>query len=75
MKLLNPVTFYKKVFKDILKNKASKQGRLLGLEVSDKYVSLAVSDSKNLTAVPVRYVMNISITYVMLLCLGFFINV
>ncbi|KAK2661094.1 hypothetical protein Ddye_007627 [Dipteronia dyeriana] len=41
MKFLTPVTFYKEVFKDILMNKASKHGRLLGLDVSDNYVSLA----------------------------------
>ncbi|TXG62123.1 hypothetical protein EZV62_013486 [Acer yangbiense] len=54
MKFLKPVTFYKEVFKDILMKNASKHGRLLGLDVSDKCVSLAVSDSKNLTAVPLR---------------------
>ncbi|TXG62136.1 hypothetical protein EZV62_013499 [Acer yangbiense] len=53
MKFLKPVTFYKEIFKDILMKNGSKHGRLLGLDVSDhNYVSLAVSDSKNLTAVP-----------------------
>ncbi|KAK0596797.1 hypothetical protein LWI29_019173 [Acer saccharum] len=55
MKYLKPVNFYLEFFKDILiKKDYSKPGRLLGLDVSDKYVSLAVSDWKNLTAVPLR---------------------
>ncbi|KAK0597081.1 hypothetical protein LWI29_021668 [Acer saccharum] len=54
MKYLKPLNFYKEIFKDILMKKDSKHGRLLGLDVSDKYVSLAVSDWKNLTAVPLR---------------------
>ncbi|TXG57396.1 hypothetical protein EZV62_018709 [Acer yangbiense] len=54
MKYLKPVNFYKEIFKDILMKKGSKHGRLLGLDVSDKYVSLAVSDRKNLTAVPFK---------------------
>ncbi|TXG68231.1 hypothetical protein EZV62_003166 [Acer yangbiense] len=57
MEYLKPVSFYKKIFKDILKKEDHlKPGRLLGLDVSDKYVSLAVSDWKNLTAVPLRVV-------------------
>ncbi|TXG68145.1 hypothetical protein EZV62_003080 [Acer yangbiense] len=53
MKYLKPVNFYQEFFKDILiKKDYSKPGRLLDLDVSDKYVSLAVSDWKNLTAVP-----------------------
>ncbi|TXG53562.1 hypothetical protein EZV62_018818 [Acer yangbiense] len=55
MKYLKPLNFYKEFFKDILiKKDYSKPGRLLGLDVSDKYVSLAVSDWKNLTALPLR---------------------
>ncbi|KAK3200788.1 hypothetical protein Dsin_024203 [Dipteronia sinensis] len=54
MKYLMPLNFYKEFFKDILMKKDSKHGRLLGLDVSDKYVSLAVSDWKNLAAVPLR---------------------
>ncbi|KAK0583024.1 hypothetical protein LWI29_032594 [Acer saccharum] len=54
MKYLKPLNFYKEIFKDILMKKDSKHGRLLGLDVSEKYVSLAVSDWKNLTAVPLR---------------------
>ncbi|KAK0594811.1 hypothetical protein LWI29_000749 [Acer saccharum] len=55
MKYLKPVNFYKEIFKDILiKRDYSKPGRLLGLDVRDKYVSMAVSDWKNLTAVPLR---------------------
>ncbi|TXG64332.1 hypothetical protein EZV62_011326 [Acer yangbiense] len=52
MKFLKPLNFYKEVFKDVLMKENSKHGRLLGLDVSDKYVSLALSDWKNLTAVP-----------------------
>ncbi|KAK2634476.1 hypothetical protein Ddye_029268 [Dipteronia dyeriana] len=55
MKYLNPMDFYGEIFKDILKKEDYlKPGRLLGLDVSDKYVSLAVSDWKNKTAVPLR---------------------
>ncbi|KAK2664130.1 hypothetical protein Ddye_002704 [Dipteronia dyeriana] len=54
MKYLKPLNFYKEFFKEFLVRKDSKHGRLLGLDVSDKYVSLAVSDWKNLTAVPLR---------------------
>ncbi|KAI9176315.1 hypothetical protein LWI28_001232 [Acer negundo] len=48
------LTFSQEFFKDFLVKKDSKHGRLLGLDVSDKYVSLAVSDWKNLTALPLR---------------------
>ncbi|KAK3220572.1 hypothetical protein Dsin_014542 [Dipteronia sinensis] len=54
MKYLKPLDFYEEIFKDILIKKDLKPGRLLGLDVSDKYVSLAVSDWKNKTAVPLR---------------------
>ncbi|TXG61728.1 hypothetical protein EZV62_013091 [Acer yangbiense] len=55
MEYLKPVDFHKGIFKDILKKEDYlKPGRLLGLDVSDKYVSLAVSDWKNKTAVPLR---------------------
>ncbi|TXG68147.1 hypothetical protein EZV62_003082 [Acer yangbiense] len=57
MKYLRPVNFYEEIFKEILKKEDYlKPGRLLGLAVSDKYVSLAVSDWKNKTAVPLRAV-------------------
>ncbi|KAK0578561.1 hypothetical protein LWI29_012347 [Acer saccharum] len=57
MKYLRPVNFYEEIFKEILKKEDHlKPGRLLGLAVSDKYVSLAVSDWKNKTAVPLRAV-------------------
>ncbi|KAK1576493.1 hypothetical protein Q3G72_014415 [Acer saccharum] len=57
MEYLKPVNFYKKIFKDILQKEAYlKPGRLLGLGVSEKYVSLAVSDCKNKIAVPLRVV-------------------
>ncbi|TXG68242.1 hypothetical protein EZV62_003177 [Acer yangbiense] len=55
MEYMKPVNFYKEIFKEILiKSDYLKPGRLLGLDVSDKYVSLAVSDWKNKTAVPLR---------------------
>ncbi|KAK3220570.1 hypothetical protein Dsin_014540 [Dipteronia sinensis] len=55
MEYLKPLNFYEEIFKDILiKKDYSKPGRLLGLDVSDKYVSLAVSDCKNKTALPLR---------------------
>ncbi|KAK0596831.1 hypothetical protein LWI29_019441 [Acer saccharum] len=54
MKYLKPFDFYEEIFKDILIKKDLKPGRLLCLDVSDKYVSLAVSDWKNKTAVPLR---------------------
>ncbi|KAK0573129.1 hypothetical protein LWI29_003380 [Acer saccharum] len=55
MEYLKPVNFYEEIFKDILKKEDYlKPGRLMGLDVSDKYVSLAVSDWKNKTAVPLR---------------------
>ncbi|KAK3220584.1 hypothetical protein Dsin_014554 [Dipteronia sinensis] len=57
MEYLKPVNFYKEIFKDILKKEdCLKPGRLLGLDVGDKYVSLAVSDWKNKTALPLRAV-------------------
>ncbi|TXG58889.1 hypothetical protein EZV62_016718 [Acer yangbiense] len=55
MENLNPLDFYEKILKDILRKKYySKPGRLLCFDVSDKYVSLAVSDWKNKTAAPLR---------------------
>ncbi|KAK0603823.1 hypothetical protein LWI29_009076 [Acer saccharum] len=55
MKYLKPLDFYNEIFKDILKKRDYvNSGRLLGLDVSDKYVSIAVSDCKNKTAVPLR---------------------
>ena len=43
MKLLN-------LFHDLLTSKAVKRGRLLGLDVGDKFVGLAVSDTHNTIA-------------------------
>ncbi|XP_065621832.1 uncharacterized protein LOC112036451 [Quercus suber] len=40
------------LFHDLLKSKAVKRGRLLGLDVGDKYVGLAVSDTHNKIASP-----------------------
>ncbi|KAK3220243.1 hypothetical protein Dsin_014213 [Dipteronia sinensis] len=54
MKYLMPLDFYEEIFKDILIKKGLKPGQLLGLDVNDNYVSLAVSDWKNKTAVPLR---------------------
>ncbi|KAK3206550.1 hypothetical protein Dsin_020596 [Dipteronia sinensis] len=54
MNYLTPLDFYTKIFKDILMNEDSKHGRLLGLDVYENYVSLAVSDPNNLIAVPLR---------------------
>lgn len=42
-------------FQDLLKAKALERGRLLGLDVGDKYVGLAVSDLDNKIATPLRY--------------------
>ncbi|KAK2635634.1 hypothetical protein Ddye_030426 [Dipteronia dyeriana] len=49
MKLVKPLTLYKE-----LRKRKSKQGRLLGLELSEKYVNLAVSDPDNDIVVPLR---------------------
>lgn len=51
MKFLRPLN----LFHDILKRKVSERGRLLGLDVGDKFVGLAVSDSNNKIASPLRY--------------------
>ncbi|XP_030946560.1 uncharacterized protein LOC115971030 isoform X3 [Quercus lobata] len=40
------------LFHDLLTSKAVKRGRLLGLDVGDKYVGLAVSDTHNKIASP-----------------------
>ncbi|XP_044476489.1 putative pre-16S rRNA nuclease [Mangifera indica] len=48
MKYLRPLN----LFHDILKRKVSERGRLLGLDVGDKFVGLAVSDSNNKIASP-----------------------
>lgn len=44
------------LFHDLLKSNAVERGRLLGLDVGDKYVGLAVSDPRNKIASPLRYV-------------------
>lgn len=51
MKLLQPI----ELFQHCLKTNAPKQCRLLGLDVGNKYVGLAVSDPHNRTAAPLRY--------------------
>jgi putative Holliday junction resolvase len=43
------------LFHDLLKSNAVERGRLLGLDVGDKYVGLAVSDPHNQIASPLRY--------------------
>ncbi|KAJ0048147.1 hypothetical protein Pint_15198 [Pistacia integerrima] len=48
MKYMKPLN----MFHDILKSKVLERGRLLGLDVGDRYVGLAVSDSKNKIASP-----------------------
>ncbi|KAJ0105980.1 hypothetical protein Patl1_17779 [Pistacia atlantica] len=48
MKYVKPLN----MFRDILKSKVLERGRLLGLDVGDRYVGLAVSDSKNKIASP-----------------------
>ncbi|XP_059661776.1 uncharacterized protein LOC132307911 isoform X2 [Cornus florida] len=48
MKYMKPFN----LFHDLLKTNALKQGRLLGLDVGDKYVGLAVSDIDNKIASP-----------------------
>ena len=42
------------LFHDLLTSTAVKRGRLLGLDVGDKYVGLAVSDTHNKIASPLR---------------------
>ncbi|GJW78542.1 putative pre-16S rRNA nuclease isoform X1 [Tanacetum coccineum] len=46
------------LFQDLLKIPAVERGRLLGLDVGDKYVGLAVSDFDNKVASPLRYYCN-----------------
>ncbi|KAK2989111.1 hypothetical protein RJ640_018900 [Escallonia rubra] len=48
MKYMKPIN----LFKELLKPNALRQGRLLGLDVGDKYVGLAVSDVHNEIASP-----------------------
>ncbi|CAL5442507.1 unnamed protein product [Camellia sinensis] len=42
------------LFHDLMKTKPLERGRLLGLDVGDKYVGLAVSDTNNKIASPLR---------------------
>ncbi|KAL2936479.1 putative pre-16S rRNA nuclease [Bienertia sinuspersici] len=48
MRYVKPLT----LFQDLLKTNAAKHGRILGLDVGDKYVGLAVSDPENKIAMP-----------------------
>lgn len=50
MKYFKPVT----LFQELLKSQAQSRSRLLGLDVGDKYVGLAVSDVNNRIASPLR---------------------
>lgn len=56
MKYVRPLN----LFKDLLevKRHAREGKRLLGLDVGDKYVGLAVSDPTNKIASPLRYLIN-----------------
>lgn len=51
------------LFQNLLKSNALERGRLLGLDVGDKYVGLAVSDFQNQIASPFRYVIYASTNY------------
>lgn len=44
-----------RLFQDLLKTDTLQRGRLLGLDVGDKYVGLAVSDPHNKIASPLRF--------------------
>ncbi|KAH6799556.1 hypothetical protein C2S51_036040 [Perilla frutescens var. frutescens] len=48
MKYLKPL----KLYREVLKSNEVKRGRLLGLDVGDKYVGLSVSDANNKIASP-----------------------
>lgn len=43
------------LFQDLVRGNALERGRLLGLDVGDKYVGVAVSDIHNKIASPLRY--------------------
>ncbi|KAG8374939.1 hypothetical protein BUALT_Bualt10G0047700 [Buddleja alternifolia] len=53
MKYLKPM----KLYRDLLKSNELKRGRLLGLDVGDKYVGLSVSDPNNKIASPLSVLM------------------
>jgi len=46
------------LFHDLVKTTKNERGRLLGLDVGDKYVGLALSDFDNKIASPFRYYHN-----------------
>lgn len=50
MRYLKPLN----LFRDLLETKALERGRLLGLDVGDRYVGLAVSNPQNKIASPLR---------------------
>lgn len=43
------------LFCDLVKSNVETRGRLLGLDVGEKYVGLAVSDQHNKISLPLRY--------------------
>lgn len=49
------------LFQDLMKTKPLERGRLLGLDVGDKYVGLAVSDANNKIASPLRYAFHVKV--------------
>ena len=59
MKYVRPLS----LFHYLLKTSAINQGRLLGLDVGDKYVGLAVSDPLNKIASPLRCLLRITVVF------------
>ena len=55
------------LFHDLLTSKAVKRGRLLGLDVGDKFVGLAISDTHNTIASHSQSMSNELLPYVELL--------
>lgn len=49
------------LFQDLMKTKPFERGRLLGLDVGDKYVGLAVSDANNKIASPLRFAFHVKV--------------
>ncbi|KAH7513939.1 uncharacterized protein LOC107429885 [Ziziphus jujuba] len=53
MRYLKPLS----LFQDLLESNAKKRGRLLGLDVGERYVGLAVSDRQNRIASPLSVIL------------------
>lgn len=51
------------LFHDLVKTTKNERGRLMGLDVGDKYVGLALSDFDNKVASPFRYNNKLIITF------------